>query len=196
MRIANEQISKMQTVLNGPNPKSHPAVVAAFGTNVNIFEIKSGVAKLQTETFFVDSADARPDVTQGATNDRDKHVLFGSSYFAGNDDKMRAGTVIHELAHTINKDVDHFKTDGSPYDFGAKPDTKNFLVGYSHMKDLKALRSDQMHKNTDSYCVFGEEDAKLARWALEEEDLDDQSSCVALTKRVPITLRIRLPLNR
>ncbi|KAF8878366.1 hypothetical protein CPB84DRAFT_1852381 [Gymnopilus junonius] len=109
---------------------------------------------------------------------------------------MRAGTVIHEAAHAINKDVDHFKKDGSPYDFGAKPDTKNFLVGYkdSHMNDLKALRSDQMHKNADSYSVCGEECAKLARRALEEEDLE-LSSCVALTKHVPITLRIRPPLK-
>ncbi|KAF8906196.1 hypothetical protein CPB84DRAFT_1745063 [Gymnopilus junonius] len=142
LKTANRQIGKMETVLNRPNPQSEPAVVAAFGENANIDEIKKHVQTLKTGKILVLNAEPANGVTQGATATGNKHVTFGNVFY-GSTDKERAGTLIHEASHALNSAVDHFKKDGTPYAFGGSVDKSNALVGYkdSHMGDLHGMIS-------------------------------------------------------
>jgi len=172
--VANQQIKNMQGVLSGPNPASHPAVVKAFGNNANVDEIKKNVNSLETGRIKVPHSDAVAGVTQGATNTASKDVSFGSA-FHNSDAKTRAGTVIHESAHAIHGAVDHFDPSGNPHHQGTQFDKGKAQVGYkdSHLDQLKAQASHNMHHNADSYRVFGEEcpqARELFRRALEESD--------------------------
>ncbi|PPQ69169.1 hypothetical protein CVT26_003543 [Gymnopilus dilepis] len=180
--IANKQVHNMQAVLNGPNPKAHPAVVKAFGTNANIPEIKANVEKLANGKIVVPSPEPAAGITQGATNVNDKKVTFGSAFF-NSDAKTRAGTVLHEATHAIHGAVDHFDQHGNPHPQGTTFDRTKAQVGYkdSHMEQLKAQASHNMHHNADSYRVFGEEcpeARELFERALEEEDLEIRSHLV------------------
>jgi len=171
---ANKQIKNMQGVLNGPNPASHPAVVKAFGNNANIDEIKKNVNTLDTGKLKVPNPDPAAGITQGATNTVSKAVSFGSA-FHNSDEKTRAGTVIHEAAHANHGAVDHFDPNGNPHHQGTQFDKGKAQVGYkdSHLDQLKAQASHNMHHNADSYRVFGEEcpqARELFRRALEESD--------------------------
>jgi len=174
VNVANGQIKNMQAVLNGPNPKSHPAFVKAFGTNGNVDEVKKNVNQMAEDRpkLRIPGADPVSGVTQGATNTATKDVSFGSVFFQSNA-KERAGTVIHEAAHALNGAVDHFDQNGNPHPQGSTFDKSKAQVGYkdSHLDQLKAQASHNMHHNADSYRVFGEscpEAREFFRRALEE----------------------------
>jgi len=156
--IANGQIRNMQAVLNGPNPQSHPAVVKAFGNNANIPAIKQNVDTLANGKIRVPNSDAIAGLTQGGTNTHTKEIGFGSTFY-NSDAHTRAGTVIHESAHALHGAVDHFDPQGNPHHQGTTFDKGKAQVGYkdSHMEQLKAQASHNMHHNADSYRVFGEE---------------------------------------
>lgn len=128
---ANQQIKNMQAVLNGPNPKAHPAVVKAFGNNANIEAIKNNVNRFadpSTGKIKVPHSEAMAGITQGATNTNTKEISFGSAFF-NSDAKTRAGTVIHEAAHAVNGAVDHFDPNGNPHPQGTTFDRTTAQVG-------------------------------------------------------------------
>ncbi|CAA7263797.1 unnamed protein product [Cyclocybe aegerita] len=181
--VANQKIKNMQAVVGGSNAKNHPAVVKAFGKDANVGEIKKTVGKLADGRIVVPHTDAAPGVTEGATNPKNGHVTFGSTFYqSGKSANSRAGTIIHEASHALGKTVDAFDKKGKPYKYGESlPADKvkaGVQIGYkdSNMDKLKATSSSQMHHNADSYRVFADEcpqaKRELVERAMDVEDLE------------------------
>ncbi|CAA7263760.1 unnamed protein product [Cyclocybe aegerita] len=180
MPVANQKIKNMQAVIGSSNAKSHPAVRKAFGNDANVGKIRKTVDKLANGRIVVPHTDSASGVTEGATNPRNGHVTFGSTFYqSGKSANSRAGTIIHEASHALGKTVDAFDRNGKPYKYGESlPSDKvraGVQIGYkdSNMDSLKASSSKKMHHNADSYRVFAEECPEAREDLFERAMLED-----------------------
>jgi len=127
--LANQMLRKMMQVIDTPKDVGHPEMItAAFGSHANIRIIKEKIEELIRATIRIRESKAsngrnlgqtmwiRPpanaggeDEEQAKVSDDDRvldRILFSWIFFDVLRDEHRAGCVIHEAAHYVNRATD------------------------------------------------------------------------------------------
>lgn len=140
---ANHQIDRMHHVVENHNkPYNNLILTKAFGKNYNIHEIKKNVGLLKSST--VKIATVRHDL--GGPNAQmsrpDGHLHFDHKYYTGKTDRERAGTLIHEAAHSLFNTHDHFTNEADPSKIRAVSSSEKRKLEEAQKKAHKAAKKE------------------------------------------------------
>ncbi|KAH9478224.1 hypothetical protein JR316_0008677 [Psilocybe cubensis] len=163
-------------VENHHKPYNHLILTKAFGKKYNIQEIKKNVGLLKSSTVKVETVRHDLGGANAKTTRPDGHLHFDHKYYTAKTDRERAGTLIHESAHSLFNTHDHFTNDRDHSKIRAissgekkrleaahkasksqdhRPITLSGYVKQSDYNTLKAKASHVMHHNSDAYKVLG-----------------------------------------
>ncbi|KAF8884560.1 hypothetical protein CPB84DRAFT_1867075 [Gymnopilus junonius] len=165
--LAHEQVMNMKNMLDHEvdHPQLHDHLVNAFGPNYNKAEIKKTVDRLAGGAFDIGSTNA-PNTGEYAgvaakTSSNARTARVGiTEAFHKLTPEAQAGALLHEASHAIALTKDYFGPDAHNHIDSLKSEngkTEGTKSGYAHtdLDHLKQHASDVMHKNADSYRVFG-----------------------------------------
>lgn len=148
VQLANHQIDRMHHVVeNHHTPYNNLVLTKAFGKNYNIHEIKKNVGLLKSST--VNVATVRHDLggANAKTTRPDGHLHFDHKYYTGKTDRERAGTLVHEAAHSLFNTHDHFTNDADHSKIRAVSSGEKRRLEEAQLATHKAAKKEAVRLN-------------------------------------------------